>query len=246
MWAVGTRKDLSGLRALSYFPSMLTKALLRHGKIFSFYFVLAILSGCDKPATNQSSAGDQPTPAAVTTPRSKPETAEPKLIACALITQDEVAAVQGSPIQETTSSARRDGSFLLSQCFYTAGEFSKSVSVAVTQPEANKPDLNKRTPKDFWNETFARYSGNEEKERENTSKAPVLERHGDEIEKDVAVPPKKISGIGDEAYWTAGPGGALYVLKGNAFIRISLGGSDDEATKIEKSKALASKALARW
>ena len=68
----------------------------------------------------------------------------------------------------------------------------------------------------------------------------------DETEKDVAVPPKKIPGIGDEAYWTAGPGGALYVLKGDAFIRISLGGSDDEETKIEKSKALASKALARW
>jgi hypothetical protein len=226
---------------------MLTKALSRHGKIFSFYFVVAILSGCNKPATNQRSVGDQSSPAAASVaPRSKPETAEPKLIACSLITQAEVAAVQGNPIKETKSSARRDGSFLVSQCFYTAGEFSKSVSVAVTQLDANKPDLNKRTPKDFWNETFASYSGNEQKERDTASQAPASERHRDEIEKDAAVPPKKISGIGDEAYWTPGPGGALYVLKGDAFIRISLGGSDDEATKIEKSKVLASKALARW
>jgi hypothetical protein len=225
---------------------MFTRGLLRHGKIFSFYFVVAILSGCDKPATNQSSAGDQPTPAAVSTPRSKLPAVEPKLIACSLITQDEVAAVQGYPIKETTSSARRDGSFLLSQCFYTAGEFSKSVSVAVTQPDANKPDLNKRTPKDFWNETFGRYSGNEEKERDNASKETPSARRPEEAEKEVSVPPKKIPGIGDEAYWTVGPGGALYVLKDNAFIRISLGGSDSEETKIEKSKALASKALARW
>jgi hypothetical protein len=225
---------------------MLTEAWPRHGKFFFFYFVVAILSGCNKPVTNQSSTGDQPTPAAVSTSPSKLPTVEPKLVACSLITQDEVAAVQGSPIQETKSSARRDGSFLVSQCFYTAGEFSKSVSVAVTQPDANKPDLNKRTPKDFWNETFASYSGNEEKERDTASKAPASEQHRDEIEKDAAVPPKKISAIGDEAYWTPGPGGALYVLKGDAFIRISLGGSDDEATKIEKSKALASKALARW
>jgi hypothetical protein len=223
---------------------MLSKALLRLAKIFCF--LLATLAGCNKPATNQSSAGNQPTPAAVSTPHSKLPAAQPKLVACSLITQDEVAAVQGYPIKETKSSARRDGSFLLSQCFYTAGEFSKSVSVAVTQPDTNKPDLKKRTPKDFWNETFARYAGNEEKERDTASQAPASERQRDEIETDAAVPPKKISGIGDEAYWTSGQGGALYVLKGDAFIRISLGGSDDEATKIEKSKALASKALARW
>ena len=34
-------------------------------------------------------------------------------------------------------------------------------------------------------------------------------------------------------------------LKGDAFISIGLGGTDDEETKIKKSKALAQKALQR-
>jgi len=55
-----------------------------------------------------------------------------------------------------------------------------------------------------------------------------------------------IDGIGDEAYWTAGRiGGALYILKDDTFIRISVGGPDKEETKIDKSKALAEKALLR-
>jgi hypothetical protein len=40
-------------------------------------------------------------------------------------------------------------------------------------------------------------------------------------------------------------GGALYVLKGNAYLRISIGGPSDQADKIKKSKTLAQKALAR-
>ena len=61
-------------------------------------------------------------------------------------------------------------------------------------------------------------------------------------------PPKKISGVGDEAFWFGSRvGGALYVLKGekDLFIRISVGGADNEETKINKSKALAQKALKR-
>jgi hypothetical protein len=40
-------------------------------------------------------------------------------------------------------------------------------------------------------------------------------------------------------------GGVLYVLKGDAFISISVGGPDTEETKINKSKTLAQKALQR-
>ena len=52
--------------------------------------------------------------------------------------------------------------------------------------------------------------------------------------------------IGEEAYWAPNRfGGVFYVLKGDAFISISVGGPDDEETKINKSKALAQKALQR-
>jgi hypothetical protein len=37
----------------------------------------------------------------------------------------------------------------------------------------------------------------------------------------------------------------LYVLKGDAFTSIGVGGTDDEDTKLKKSKALAEKALQR-
>jgi len=94
------------------------------------------------------------------------------------------------------------------------------------------------SPKDFWKERFGRFSG-EEKERDKDERETERKE-----EKEESAPPKKIDGIGEEAFWASNRfGGILYVLKGDAFISISLGGSDNEETKIEKSKALAQKAL---
>ncbi len=56
----------------------------------------------------------------------------------------------------------------------------------------------------------------------------------------------QINDIGHEAYWVSNRfGGVLYVLKGNAFISIGLGGTDEEETKLKKFKMLAQKALQR-
>ena len=45
-------------------------------------------------------------------------------------------------------------------------------------------------------------------------------------EREVSAPPKKIDGIGEEAYWTSNRfGGILYVLKNDVFISISVGGA---------------------
>jgi hypothetical protein len=58
--------------------------------------------------------------------------------------------------------------------------------------------------------------------------------------------PKKIADLGDDAYWVSNRfGGILYVLKADAFISVGIGGTDDERTKLEKSKTLAQKALQR-
>ena len=119
----------------------------------------------------------------------------------------------------------------MSQCFYTATEFSKSVNLAVVQRDPGHPS--KRSPRDFWKEKFDPYQNEEPKTKS-----------GDEKEQGAA--PKKIVGLGDEAYWVANRfGGILYVLKGDAFISIGIGGTDDEETKFNKSKALAQKALQR-
>jgi hypothetical protein len=171
-------------------------------------------------------------------PRASQESNQVQIDACGLITSQEIEAVQGSPIKETKSSARSDAGFRVSQCFYTATEFSKSVSLAVMQRDPGRPTT--RSPKDFWKERFGRFSG-EEKERDK-----VKEETERKEEKEESVPPKKIDGIGDEAFWASNRfGGVLYILKGDAFISISLGGPDNEDTKIQKSKTLAQKALQR-
>jgi hypothetical protein len=156
---------------------------------------------------------------------------ETKLDACALITKDEIATIQGSPVMEAKSSVQVGNSFRSAQCFYTAKEFSRSVVLTVTQRDWEHPIT--QTPNDFWNETF-HSEGNGEKEQSERE------------EGEKATPPRKVDGVGDEAYWTGARfGGALYVLKKDVFLRISVGGSDTEQGKIDKSKALALKALNR-
>jgi len=158
--------------------------------------------------------------------------------ACSLVSKEEVQSVQDAPVNESKSSEQTDGVFLVSQCFYTAAEFSKSVNLALIQKNPNQQD--QRSPRDFWKEKFGQYDASD---KEHDGKAKT--KPGEEPEKE-ATPPKKIGELGDDAYWVGNRfGGVLYVLKGDCFISIGLGGTDDEHTKIEKSKVLAQKAVQR-
>ena len=151
--------------------------------------------------------------------------------ACNLLSKEEVESVQTAPVNDVKTSEHSDGVFLVSQCFYTAAEFSKSVTLALVRSDPKQGS--KRSPKDFWKEKFDPYQDEEPKTKS-----------GDEKEQGSA--PKKITGLGDDAYWVSNRfGGVLYVLKGDAFISIGLGGTDDEETKLKKSKVLAQKALQR-
>ena len=148
---------------------------------------------------------------------------------CSLVSKEEVALVQQTSVTDAKSSERSDGTFRISQCLYAAAEFSKSVNLAFIQADPNQQS--NRGPKDFWKEKFDPYKN--EEPRTSTR---------DESEEGPA--PKKIIGLGDEAYWVPNRfGGILYVLKGDAFISIAIGGTDSEETKMEKSKVLAQKAL---
>jgi hypothetical protein len=154
------------------------------------------------------------------------------------MTKEEVEAIQQSPMKETKSNTRPDGAFRLSQCFYTAADFTRSVTLAVTRSDPQGKA--KRSPRDFWKETFGRYSGGEkEGEQDPGKKARKPRREEEEKE---SIPPTKITEIGDEAFWT---GGTLYVLRKDVFVRISVGGADNEETKLAKSKALAQLILSR-
>src|SRR5206468_8023963 len=151
--------------------------------------------------------------------------------ACSLLSKEDVESVQKLPVNEMKSSEHLDGTFRISQCLYTAAEFSKSVSLALIQRDPNQHGA--RGPKDFWKEKFDPYENEE----------PRTSTHNESEE---GPAPKKIVGLGDEAYWVANRfGGILYVLKGDALISIGIGVTDGEETKLEKSKALAQKALQR-
>jgi hypothetical protein len=167
---------------------------------------------------------------------------EPKIPACTLITTDEVGAIQGATITDAKSSEGPSGGLVMSQCYYSAKEPNKSVSLAVIQSAGSVTGGETR---DYWASTFGRFaqgpspSGREEKEKD--------QKLGETREEEEnRTPPRKIDGVGDEAFWSGNRfGGALYVLKGDVFIRVSVGGPDNEEIKIEKSKTLAQKALSR-
>lgn len=167
--------------------------------------------------------------------------APPKIDACSLITKDEIQQIQGSPVKDVKPSDSADGSFRVSQCFYSTEVFNKSVSLAVTQTD---PDSGKgRDPKVFWKEAFSRYQGDAKEQEGDQEKKKSL---GDE-EEGHGAPPKQIKGVGEDAWWTASRmGGALYVLKKNVMVRISIGGPESEESKIDKSKKLATKAVSRF
>jgi len=198
--------------------------------------LILTLAGCKKTATVESLPDSQASVPA-------------NFDACTLITKEEIQAVMGSPIKDTKASANSGQGYRISQCFYAAEEFSRSVSLAVTQADPNSSA--KRSVKDYWAATFGRVEG-KEKENEKESEADREKRESlgkqkrDEGEEEEGVPPKRIDGIGDAAYWMGNRvGGALYVLKKAASIRISVGGADTQEAKIDKSKALAQKALDR-
>jgi len=141
--------------------------------------------------------------------------------------------VQGEALKETKSggpSGTSAGGFRVSQCVFTLPTFANSISLTVTE-KGDGPGA--RDPKEFWKETFHR----ESKAKAESERDRERER-GEEGEN--AKPPRQISGIGDDAFWTGSRvGGALYVLKKNAYIRLSVGGAGDEQAKIKKSTALA-------
>ena len=177
---------------------------------------------------------------------------KPAFDSCALIKKDEIESIEGSPLTDSKNSGHSDAGLAFTQCFYTTQEFSRSVSLAVVQADPRATP--KRSIKELWEQTFGKEEadkGKNEAEKESQEvkekRESLRKQKGEREEEERAIPPKKIDGVGEEAYWSASRvGGALYVLKNNdAYVRVSVGGPDPEDKKIEKCKALAEKALGR-
>lgn len=188
------------------------------------------VGGCSKSQRPETSAAtpqpnatsNQPGPSAPATQ----EEASAGSYACTLLTKEEIEAVQGEPFKSTKASAKSGAGLTISQCYFELPTTVNSVVINVTQKAAG-PDA--RDPRQSWQEMFHREKTSEKKKEEGEEKEP-----------------QKIEALGDEAFWMGSRvGGSLYVLKGNSYIRISVGGAGDQAQKTEKSKALAQSALTR-
>jgi hypothetical protein len=143
--------------------------------------------------------------------------------ACTLLTKEEIQAVQGEIFKNTKPSQKVAAGLTVSQCYFELPTAANSVVLTVTRKAEGGRDASQS-----WQDIFHSERRSERKEE------------GEEKE------PQKIDGLGEEAFWTGTRvGGALFVLKGNCYIRISVGGAGDQAKKIEKSKTLAESVLKR-
>ncbi len=191
--------------------------------LFSFVVaLLAVFWGCSK--------SDTPAPtgpgadAAEPSPTVLPDT--PAMAACSLLTSEEIEAVQGEPVKEMKPRANSPGNLSVSQCYFALPTFSNSISlqVMVKGTGAQAGD-----PKQAWNEMF------------HKEQPPPVGEGSNRKE-----PPELIEGLGDEAFWTGNEKiGVLYILKGNIYIQLSVGGEDDKSTRLKKSRALAQAVLSR-
>jgi hypothetical protein len=192
------------------------KNLLR--VILCFLLLAGVLSAAQKTAHN---------------PAKQTKVADP----CKLLSGADIQAVQADPVEETKPGTQPSGGLVMSQCLYRTANPSKSVSVAIASAGST-------SPRAFWQKQFqSANSSSEEKEHEKTAAEQKPGKHEEEEE---STRPRTIQGLGEQAYWVGSPMvGALYVLKGNTFLRISVGGVREEPARIQKSVALARLALKR-
>lgn len=199
--------------------------------------LLLFAAGCKSNESGSTPTSTAPQPS-VTPVRSSVD-------ACSLLTSDDLKAVQGEAYQNAQRSDRQDGDFIVAQCYFGMPTTANSVVLNVTTARAGA----RTTPRQFWEGTFARNAekperDKEEKEKER-SKEKAKAKGGEDREAEEEAPkPEKVTGLGEDAYWLPSSiGGALYVLKGDKFFRISVGGAGDAKSKLNKSKTLAEKVL---
>ncbi len=159
--------------------------------------------------------------------------------ACQLLTSAEIEAVQGEPVKEAKPNVQPSGGMRISECLFHTSNFPKSVSVALAMRSVGKASA--LTPRKFWQRQFRGLDTQKDKTRGASRESEKPESKSGETGE-----ARRIKGLGEDAYWVGSPiAGALYVLQGDKFVRISVGGVGEESVRIEKSKVLARAALKR-
>jgi hypothetical protein len=163
----------------------------------------------------------------------------PKIDACQVLTKEQIETVQGESVEDIKASAPQSRGMLISQCLFRTATFAKSVSVTVGAPDPGRPAA--LTPREFWRQQVHPLEEQEEKSRGGGKALSNSTTEREEERK-----PRLIGGLGDEAYWVDNPiAGALYILEGETYVRISIGGVRAESARLEKTKALGRAAVKR-
>jgi hypothetical protein len=184
-------------------------------------------------SANSSEVKNEGRPAPVTNPANSEAVASTAADVCALIEKSEIEAVQGRPVQSAAPSQHTTGGLTFSQCYYTvmSADGSKNLSVHLQVIGSVAKSRGRNVVREFWEEKLKREKGRDEEEEEEEGEAGK---------------PLPVSGLGDEAFWIGNNSmGAIYTLKNDKIVRISVGGPGDAKTRIEKSETLARKSLQR-
>ena len=192
-----------------------------------------------EPVAQMAALPEAALPIAATRPAA-PDAA--RLDACALLARDEVAAVQGEPVRETRSHRQTSGGVLRLSCFYTLPTFSRSVSFELAV-DAGQPSGGEAA-RQLWSQRFVDRRSVPEREAEGRMEVEADERRGKEEGEGGS--PLAVEDVGELAFWVGSPlSGALYVLQGDAVVRISIGGGEPVRRRIDRARWLAEKAVAR-
>lgn len=157
---------------------------------------------------------------------------------CTLLTSADIQAVQGEPVKDSRPSMQPASGMIISQCLFNTSTLSKSITLALVAPDPEKSST--LGPRRLWQQQFHPAARDTEEKPASKDKEPKGEQEKELREA------RSIAGIGDEAYWVGNPvTGALYVLCGEMFMRLSVGGVRDESVRIQKSRTLAVAVLKR-
>ena len=147
-------------------------------------------------------------------PKGKRET---PVDASKLLRNEDIVSVFNEPLRQAIPSTRGEAGFAISQCYFELPTASKSAVVTVT---CRGTGADAKGPKDFWSQRF------------HPEREPEDEKEEKDGEDRVQSPPQKVENLGDEAFWLgSGFCGTLYVLHGDCFLRIAVGGENDQSSK---------------
>lgn len=222
--------------------------------------LLTTAFACGARSGAENAKASTPTPSTTPTPVAQ----IPQSKTCALLTAEELKEAQGEALTDAQGSEHTAGPLSMSQCFYRLPTFDKSINLEVVRAA---PGADAGALKEYWRKRFhpeaveARERERELKEEREREREERLERERaagqvreggrkkkeeEEGEEEEDSRPQRVQGLGEEAYLTGNRiNSTLFVLKGDAVLRLSVSGTEERSAKLKKAAALAAKALKR-